>query len=94
MRIGIITMPLCANYGGTLQNWALQQVLKKMGHEPITMRFPVMYQGMASVHYWKKVFPMQAARYIYHIIKGVKCKKPLIILLLERECPRDGAVCG
>ena len=79
MRIGIITMPLCANYGGTLQNWALQQVLKKMGHEPITMRFPVMYQGMTSVHYWKKVFPMQAARYIYHIIKGVKCKKPLII---------------
>ena len=60
MKIGIITMPLCANYGGTLQNWALQQVLIRMGHEPITLRFPVMYQGMSNFHYWTRVFPMQA----------------------------------
>lgn len=72
-------MPLCANYGGTLQNWALQQVLKRMGHEPITMRFPVEYQGMSSMHYWTKVFPIQVARYIYHKIKGGKCDKPVII---------------
>jgi len=66
MKVGIITMPLCANYGGTLQNWALQQVLIRMGHEPITLRFPVVYQGMSSVHYWLKVFPMQLIRYIAH----------------------------
>ena len=79
MKIGIITMPLCANYGGTLQNWALQQVLKRMGHEPITLRFPVMYQGMSSAHYWTKVFPMQAARYIYHKFRGGKYEMPLTI---------------
>lgn len=34
MKIGILTQPLHRNYGGILQNWALQQVLKGMGHQP------------------------------------------------------------
>lgn len=37
MKIGIITQPLRNNYGGLLQNYALQQVLKKLGHEVITL---------------------------------------------------------
>lgn len=72
-------MPLCANYGGTLQNWALQQVLKRMGHEPITLRFPVMYQGMSSLYYWLKVFPKQMKSSLFHIIKGGIYTKPLTI---------------
>ncbi len=36
MKIAIITQPLESNYGGLLQNYALQQILKKMGHKPIT----------------------------------------------------------
>lgn len=79
MKIGIVTMPLCANYGGTLQNWALQQVLIRMGHEPITLRFPVMYQGMSSWHYWTKVFPMQALRFVAHKFIGGKYEMPLTI---------------
>ena len=39
MRIGIVTQPLVANYGGILQNYALQQVLKKLGYEPITLNY-------------------------------------------------------
>ncbi len=35
MKIGILTQPLHRNYGGILQNWALQQVLKGMGHQPV-----------------------------------------------------------
>lgn len=34
MKIGILTQPLHYNYGGILQNWALQQVLKRIGYEP------------------------------------------------------------
>ena len=30
MKIGILTSPLKSNYGGILQNWALQQVLIKL----------------------------------------------------------------
>ena len=37
MKIGITTRPLQANYGGILQNYALQQALKRLGHEAITI---------------------------------------------------------
>ncbi len=37
MRIGILTQPLRNNYGGILQNWALQQALRELGHDPITI---------------------------------------------------------
>ena len=40
MRVGIITLSLENNYGGILQNFALQKVLKDMGHTPITCRWP------------------------------------------------------
>lgn len=33
MKIGILTLPLHANYGGILQAYALQTVLGRMGHE-------------------------------------------------------------
>ncbi|MDY6402563.1 MAG: polysaccharide pyruvyl transferase family protein [Bacteroidales bacterium] len=36
MRIGIITQPLTTNYGGILQNYALQYVLKEEGHDVFT----------------------------------------------------------
>lgn len=35
--IGIVTQALGYNYGGILQNYALQQVLKKLGYESITL---------------------------------------------------------
>ena len=37
MKIGILTQPLQTNYGGLLQNWALQTVLKKNGHDVETI---------------------------------------------------------
>ena len=37
MKIGILTQPLHSNYGGLLQNYALQQVLIEIGHQPITI---------------------------------------------------------
>ena len=32
-------MPLINNYGGTLQNYALQVVIRKLGHDPITIDY-------------------------------------------------------
>lgn len=40
MRIGILTQPLANNYGGILQNFALQTVLRDMGHDAITINIP------------------------------------------------------
>lgn len=54
MRVGIVTQPLRNNYGGLLQNWALQHVLKRMGYEPITLNYenciklPPLYRQVLS----------------------------------------------
>lgn len=37
MKIGILTQPLHSNYGGLLQNYALQQTLIRAGHEVETI---------------------------------------------------------
>lgn len=37
MKIGILTQPLQNNYGGLLQNYALQQTLIRLRHEPETI---------------------------------------------------------
>ena len=40
MKIGIITQPLGTNYGGILQNYALQEALRKLGYDSITLDQP------------------------------------------------------
>lgn len=37
MKIGILTQPLASNCGGILQNFALQHILRRMGHTPVTI---------------------------------------------------------
>lgn len=72
MRIGIVTQPLQNNYGGLLQNYALQQVLKSMGHTPITLDFMAGYSGVCYVY--------QAAKLLARVVLGragaftLKCK--------------------
>lgn len=63
MKIGIITQPLHTNYGGLLQNYAMQQVLVRLGHEVHTINrddLPEIYT--AKLYDILKV-------YIKHIIK-------------------------
>lgn len=44
MKIGIYTQPLRYNYGGILQAYALQEVLRRMGHDAVTFRpYPHLY---------------------------------------------------
>lgn len=38
MRVGILTQPLYCNYGGLVQCYALQQTLKKLGHETVVLQ--------------------------------------------------------
>lgn len=46
MKIGIITQPLHSNYGGLLQNYALQQTLVRAGHEVETID----WKGGSGLH--------------------------------------------
>lgn len=41
MKIAKVTKPLLNHYGGILQNYAWQQVLIDLKHQPITLHFDV-----------------------------------------------------
>lgn len=71
MKIGILTQPLKTNYGGLLQNYALQQVLIRAGHTPITID-----QGDKIFPKWY-VLLSQIKWAILHIIKPVRYPKPI-----------------
>lgn len=68
MKIGIVTQQLHNNYGGLLQNYALQYVLKKSGHNVKTIDY---------------VFRLPVTRYILStckqiILGAIRFKKPNI----------------
>ena len=85
MRIGIITQPLTTNYGGILQNYALQEVLRRMGHEPWTVDYN-------KYSWWNWADAMW--RYIAHRILGHKVKRPLTPTEVRRnETPLRRFVC-
>ena len=75
MRIGILTQPLANNYGGILQNWALQQVLKQMGHVPITINIP--YPNI------KKKYDF--ARSCWRLLKRLRGDKSIIFINADRQ---------
>lgn len=52
MKIAIITLPLHANYGGILQAYALQTVLKRMGHSVEVITTPV----LKKISFWRMPF--------------------------------------
>ena len=56
MKIGIVTLPLNNNYGGVLQNYALQCVLRKMGHSPITIFYKYSLPFPRNIIHQIKVF--------------------------------------
>lgn len=65
MKVAILTQPLGKNYGGIMQGWALQQVLKKLGHEVVTID----YNYPAPGFFYKQ------ARLGYRLIKKIAGKR-------------------
>ena len=60
MEILILTQPLHTNYGGLLQAYALQQILKGMGHDVFTDRLGV----VRKLPLWNR-----ALRFLYHAVQ-------------------------
>lgn len=52
MKTAILTQPLVSNYGGILQNYALQQVLLGLKHEPVTL------DRQTHQAQWKKILKL------------------------------------
>ena len=75
MKIGIITFwESTDNYGQVLQAYALQQILKNMGHEPFLIRYSLKAsQGLSNESSkFRKVLKCFA---IYPIIKTIIRKR-------------------
>lgn len=60
MEILILTQPLHTNYGGLLQAYALQQILKGMGHDVVTDRLGV----VRKLPLWNR-----ALHFLYHAVQ-------------------------
>ena len=54
MNIGILTQPLYNNYGGLLQNYALQQVLQSLGHTSETVDWHQLKESPLREWLWVK----------------------------------------
>ena len=54
MKIAILTQPLRTNFGGILQDYALQMVLRRMGHEPVTIDYDCRYTKARWLLGWIK----------------------------------------
>ena len=71
-KIAILTQPLGHNYGGIIQNYALQKVLKDMGHQPETI-------NRVGNRHTSKIRPIlsKAKQFIYkHLLgKNILTKK-------------------
>lgn len=67
MKIGILTLPLHTNYGGLLQAFAVQKVLRDLGHEAVTLN--IAYKSKVSL-------PMQLKYFITTFIGALigRCK--------------------
>ena len=69
MRIGIVTQPLYDNYGGIIQNWALQRVLIREGYDPITIDYQPRQSWIRHV--------LSKMRYVLLNGIGKKSRKPI-----------------
>lgn len=77
MKIGILTLPLHSNYGGIIQAYALQTVLKRMGHDVSVIKIDRVYK----LPLWKK--PFSYAKRILN--KYILRKKDAIDVFYEQK---------
>lgn len=79
MRIAILTQPLRNNYGGILQNFALQRTLNILGHEAITID-----QGGKDVsHIRQWLFDIKKS--LLHLVDPRNNAKPIYRLNEDQE---------
>ena len=76
MKIGIITFwESTDNYGQVLQAYALQQVLKSMGHEPFQIRYSLKASLSQSFHKTSLVKKILKVLLVYQALKTLRIEK-------------------
>lgn len=74
MKIAIMTQPLGSNYGGIMQAFALQKILKNMGHDVVTIDYK----------HKKPSFLYRKARSVYRLAKKAAGKDKALIQLEDK----------
>lgn len=69
MKIGILTQPLMINYGGILQAYALQETLRRMGHDVKTIHIMVYADD--------RITPRRTISYLKRLIQHYFMGKPV-----------------
>ena len=88
MKIGIVTQPLLNNYGGVLQNFALQSTLRKLGHTPITIDYSIVMSRGRYVKVWLRTLLhnlFHSAKRPYPQSRVVKQRQPQFARFVEQH---------
>lgn len=83
LKIGIITQPLRLNYGGLLQNYALQTVLQRMGHHVVTLDSPYKLSSPTIFVYVKRLIKKIILRRISTIFLEQEYEKKRYLISLN-----------
>jgi hypothetical protein len=76
MRIALLTLWGCPNYGQNLQAYALQRFLRDAGHEVYLIRYPLAeYRETNALIYLKKFIKYAFPSFLLYIIYRLKNKK-------------------
>lgn len=68
MKIAIVTQALLNNYGGILQNYAVQLILRRLGHDPVTF-------DLKQKNHYESLIKILPRRILYSIMKVFFRKK-------------------
>ena len=82
MKIGILTLPIAENYGGTLQAIALYRFLHNQGHDVV-----LIYKETHQI-LWKKIIKSIVLKVPFHDYKGIKTykeRKKFHRIFIEKE---------
>lgn len=85
MKIGILTLPPYANYGGILQAYALQTILEREGHEVSILTTPHKFRKPNYREYPKRILKkLSGKRVIVQYEKRIKEEAPVVFGQLFR----------
>lgn len=77
MKIAILTLQLHSNYGGIIQNYALQEILKQLGHEVYTIRIGSKEKALSLKE--------KAIKYPVRLIRKLMGRKDGIIFIEQKK---------
>lgn len=81
MKIAILTLPFNSNYGGIIQNYALQEYLRRLGYDVSTIKI---LRKQVNLSNYKKII-----KYPYRFLKKILGRKDGVIFIEKKKIYED-----